>query len=252
MIGRPAQGLSWALWKGLSCIYREVSAHAFMGCREHRAGDKGAIVAEAQIEWGRLSFNIGCGGAPLVNIVKTPDVDIRRRLIEDRRETPAGEATHLHRGIMMTACFRRGKTFDLPEHLIQNAGQRCRADTMQVVRGDINTDGDRTLGRINHAGPGRAVNSGIQNGRVKTGGEYGQDIAFAGDLVCRFLGCPKRPQDHVRLGGGGDAFPLRGGEYPLLKPVVPALSDVAGIGQIHNVVADKGHYIFLPFLRDAR
>jgi hypothetical protein len=74
-----------------------------------------------------------------------------------RRQAPAGEPAHSQRGIRITAVFRLAKTLDVPEHMIQNAGQRCRADAMQMIRGDRNADDNRALGRINHAGPGRVM-----------------------------------------------------------------------------------------------
>lgn len=152
----------------------------------------------------------------------------------------------------MAVCCRRRKTLDLPKDIVQYAGILRCADTMQILRGDRYADDDRTLGGINPAGTGWFIIAGGQNNRVKTGDEYGQDICFACDFIGRFLGCPQRPQQHIRFVGGDDACSFSVGEDPLQKPEVPALSDIAGIGQIHNVVADKSHRISPPFAPAAR
>ena len=150
---------------------------------------------------------------------------------------------------MVAAVFRRGKTLDVPEHMVQDVGRR-RADTMKILSGNRHADANRTLGRINHAGPGRAMIAGGEQDRIKPGCGCGKGIDFPDDLVSSLFCRPQRPHHCIRLRGGGNDLPLRAGKHPLQKPFVAALPDVAGIGQVHYVVADKSQNNCLPFPPD--
>jgi len=166
-------------------------------------------------------------------------------------QTSAGEPAHRHRGIMITAFFCRGKTPDVPEHMVQDVGRR-RADTMKILSGNRHADDNRTLGCINHARSIRSMIAGGQDNRVKPGGGCNKGIHFPDDLVSRLFCRPQRPHHCIRIAGGCNALPLRGCKHPLQKPVVPALPDIAGIGQVHDIVADKIQNNCLPFLPDAQ
>ena len=87
---------------------------------DHRIRDKGAVMAEAQVKRRGLSFEIRPGRTPSVAVLKAPDCDVRRRCMQKLCQTPAGEPAHRHRGIMIAAFFRRGKTPDIPEYMLQD------------------------------------------------------------------------------------------------------------------------------------
>ncbi len=208
-------------------------------------------MAEAQVKGRGLSSEIRPGRTPSVAVLKAPDCDVRRRRMQKLCQTPAGEPAHRHRGIMIAAFFRRGKTLDVPEHMLQDVGRR-RADTVKILSGNRHADANRTLGCTNHAGPDRAMIAGGEQDRIKPGRRCGKGIHFPDDLVRSFFCRPQRPHHRIRIAGSGNALPFRECKHPLQKPVVAALPDVAGIGQVHNIVADKSHNNCLPFLPDAQ
>jgi hypothetical protein len=113
-------------------------------------------------------------------------------------------------------------------------------------------DENRAVGPTNYAGSGRALIAGGQNDRVKPGCGCNKGIHFPDDLVSRLFCRPQRPHYGIRLDCSGNALPFRACEYPLQKPVVATLPDVAGIGQVHDIVADKSQNNCLPFLPVAR